>query len=53
MQEDAFAEKADATLISQWNTLNSCLGEKDRTTDVFLKLAAVNRSLLVSMLKCM
>jgi hypothetical protein len=35
-------QKADSTLISQWNTLNSCLGEKDRTSDVFLKLEAAD-----------
>jgi len=34
------AQKADRTLIRQWVTLNSCLGEKDRTSDVFLKLEA-------------
>jgi hypothetical protein len=33
-------QKADYTLIGQWNTLNLCLGEKGRTIDVFLKLQA-------------
>ena len=45
-------EKADSKLIRQWDTLNQCLGEKDRTIDVFLKLRAAeaNDDLLDSVL---
>jgi hypothetical protein len=32
------AQMADSKLIGQWYTLNECLGEKQRTIDVFLKL---------------
>lgn len=31
---------ADSKLIGQWDTLNSCLGEKNRTFDVFMQLVA-------------
>jgi hypothetical protein len=34
------AQKADTTLVRQWDTLNTCLGEKERTCDVFLSLQA-------------
>lgn len=30
----------DSKLIGQWDTLNSCLGEKNRTLDVFMQLVA-------------
>ncbi len=34
------AQMADSKLIGQWDTLNECLGERQRTIDVFLKLQA-------------
>jgi len=34
------AQNADLTLVGQWDTLNSCLGEKKRTMEVYFKLEA-------------
>jgi hypothetical protein len=47
-------QKADLALIRQWDTLNSCLKEKDRTIDVLLKLQAegADEQLLNSILNC-
>lgn len=33
-------QNADSELIGQWDALNSCLGEKNRTLDVFMQLVA-------------
>jgi hypothetical protein len=34
------AKQADSNVISEWDILNECLGEKQRTIDVFRKLTA-------------
>jgi hypothetical protein len=47
-------QKADSTVIRQWNTLNSCLKDKDRTINVFLKLQVngADKQLLHAILNC-